>query len=64
MNDSLNTEISDFYLVMDGQPIPTKVIKTIQTDENGMSELKISYLNLVTGGVDSFRKLVRLKELI
>lgn len=49
LNDSLNTEISDFYLVMDGQPIPTKVIKTIQTDENGMSELKISYLNLVTG---------------
>ncbi|MBS5023695.1 MAG: hypothetical protein KH054_11140 [Firmicutes bacterium] len=36
-------------MVMDGQPIPTKVIKTIQTDENGMSELKISYLNLVTG---------------
>ena len=49
LNDSLNTEISDFYLVMDGQPIPTKVIKTIQTDENGMSELKISYLNWVTG---------------
>ena len=49
MNDSLNKEISDFYFVKDWQPITTKVIKTIQTDENGMSELKISYLNLVTG---------------
>lgn len=50
LNDSLNTEISDFYLVLsDGQPIPTKVIKTVQTYENGMRELKIFYLNLMTG---------------
>ena len=49
--------VSDYYLVLEGRPVPSKIIEKEITDAEGHCSLDVKILNLLTGELISPEKL-------